>query len=62
VTRLTATVLTALDVVLLAVAMGVVLATEDANTIVLGDLLALAGCLLAIPLLHYWIDGDGRHG
>lgn len=61
--RLVAIVISALDVALLAIAMAVVLATENPDTILLGDLLAAAGCLLAVPLLHYWIDGDSRrHG
>lgn len=55
-TRRVAIVISTLDVLLLALAMAVVLSSENLDTILLGDGLAAAACLLAVPLLHYWID------
>jgi hypothetical protein len=62
VTRVAAVVLSVLDILLMALAITVVLATEDADTILLGDAIAAAACLLAVPLMHYWIEGGGRRG
>lgn len=37
---------------------GIVLAiaSNDTQTIIVGDVLVLGGCLTALPVLHYWID------
>jgi arginine exporter protein ArgO len=55
--RTTAIVVTVCDVVLMIAAIAVVFISDDLGTILMGDLLAGAACLLAVPLLHFWIEG-----
>ena len=56
-TRMTAAILSALDLGAGLGAAVAVFASDDMQVIVTGDLVALMACLLAIPLLHYWIEG-----
>jgi NO-binding membrane sensor protein with MHYT domain len=57
-TRPVAIMVSAVDVVMFAVALVVVFASSSLRSILLGDALAAIACVLAIPLMHYWVEGQ----
>jgi hypothetical protein len=59
-TRPVAIVVSAVDVVLLFVALVAVVASSSLRSVLLGDALAAFACVLAIPLMHYWVERASR--
>lgn len=54
--RIVAFIFSALTAAMVLVGTVLAIASNDMQTIIVGDVLVLGGCLTALPVLHYWID------